>query len=352
MTSGFDQSPRLWRAAESLKSEILPGLTDPVMYRRCVAIGNDASLWVAAGSKLYHWPSNALDLAAGDASPSNSKIPPPTSTFVESEVTAVTTHPTIPAVAVVATDYPKILLVGNRSYGQIGGGTAVTNFVRQMEFDPSGGRLYVLYEGGGLERFLWSDLVRNDPSSRSVTPISTGIRDAEFLLPPNETYQFVAAARSGGGLTNLQPPSGAPAEDVLTPRLASPITAAARSQGPDASENVLVVGTLDGRVKTQSGDLSSKTSSPLDLADGPVRDIACTPDGRWAVAGTATAAWVWPTTNADPTPLKLPLGGVSADSLLIDPIGDWLLVGCGDGNLLAYRWTHCQLAAMASAGIN
>ncbi len=364
LSSGYDSTPRIWNPVDTedesdggidvsprhLANVILDDIREAVLYANAVCVSADEKwLYVGAGESLFVWPMSSLLPVGSNSFP----VTPIRRWDFESNVLAVASHPEKSHLAAVALEDQELVVIdveGDADRQNIVHRVELADIAKGMLFTGAGRVLLVQFEYGDLSALRWSDLKGTDTAVSSVPVASLGVEDCDMLFgdPASAGYEFWIGHASGvltnqrvvlGGALSLETVQTI---DSIAQEGISAITDAKRS-GSD--ESVLLVGSTDQSIALVR-QAETVTTKVVPLYSGSVRSVALSDDGVWFAAGTDNAVWVGRANETESFLTRLEIGPVSAERLLIDEENDVLIVGCGDGTLARFNWTHARLRSL------
>jgi len=387
-------------ANRPLSSVVLAELPANVYNKEAVRITADQRwLLIGSGASLQAWAVDRLLSADRNTFP----IQPSAQWTFDDEVISLAVHPREPTRIVVAIANQTAFVVDievakqrNRQNANQGNDasriaqTALVDVASLMHFVESGQSVVMRQESGDLVAFDWSALATNDAKVGAVPEIQTGItgvRDVVIQPQPDDLNSNVQGQIWGGdeegvlsgyvvetvdqkGASQTQQSDKVRfrrwfVDDDVHQRGMTVVKSARIAANPSANGNdwVLVSGDEEGRLgihrytasmmKNASVGNEVTTSSQtaptaVDLQDGPVRCLDISPDGKWLAVGAKNAVWVINLESPLEYLTRLKVADVSVDSVLIDAANDQLVVGCGDGQLARFNWSHCQLRTLVA----
>jgi len=199
---------------------------------------------------------------------------------------------------------------------------------------------------------LWSV----DAADTSVAPV---FLNAPGLNNQNAIKTHVAAAAFGpdGRTVALACPDGTiklwdaarlgPTTTLLLGRPGPAVHALVFSPTTPGGHRWLASGDQKGTVRLWNLDDRQATDSSVEHngSQGDILSIAFSPDGRWLVVGSTSAAWFWDLKDNPPAkPITLPgKRGVSTNALAFHPKDPrWVASGGGDGEILLWNLSEIQ----------
>lgn len=387
VTTGYDERPKLWwpdsaakspefdpalgtagaasgcQASVPLRSRTLAELPDKVLYREAVAVAPGGDwLFIGSGNSLHLWPTTGWTLTESE----EPFVQPKTTWQFGSEVLCVSVHPQHTGRAVVALADQSLAVVDAASFSPVDQqtpGTRLADTASQLCFLGGGDWLAVRSEFGKVLVFSWAALAGNAKAFGAVEPVKTDITDAQTIMPfhreksrlGNSDIAFLVGHQNGAITTchlntTAAAESGEEAvwrsvtEDTLHQREINVMDTRGSTNG---NRPLVVSGSGDESIAIRNAtDFEKAVAIPL--SDGPVRSLAVSEDGRWAVAGVNQAVWIVHLDEPQNYQARVSIGDISAESVLIDPERNRLVIGGSDGSLTLLNWNGCRLKAMQS----
>ncbi|MCM2374924.1 serine/threonine-protein kinase [Aporhodopirellula aestuarii] len=364
LTAGYDSTPKIWSVVKKetddegsihvqpseLAGVVLDDIGSSVLYSAAVCLSEDAKwLFVGAGESLFVWPTQSLL----NVSSSDFPVSPTQHWVFESNVLAVTSHPEKPQLAAVALEQQQLVVVDAQADGSpsdLVHRTELSDIPKSLRFTGAGNVLLLQFEYGDLAALKWSDMKGSDTSSASVPVTQLGVKDCEVLFgDPRSAEREFWIGHASGVLTKhrvtLDDGISLDAKQAIDSIAQDGISTIALAKHPSTNDSIMLVGSTDQSVSLiRLAD--QVTTQMVPLYSGPVRSVVLSADGSWFAAGTDRSVWVGSANDPAQFLTRLEIGPVSAESLLIDETNDLLIVGCGDGTLARFNWTHARLRSL------